>query len=317
MSGRVLITGAGGFVGRHLCAHLATLAPRPQVIGVELVDAPIPGCDWVHRLDVSSADAVADVIRASAPEYIIHLAGMFGTQDPQEVYRVNVLSMTALLEAARRFVPDAILVVAGSAAEWGPVPAEQMPVTERTVCRPVTPYGLSKLLATESAAYYYRVHQVRVMVARLFQPIGPGAPLRSAPGTFADQLRRIVPAGRGVLRVGNLDTYRDFVDVRDAVRALWSLCEKPAPGEVFNLCSGRPTRMADLLDKLIDISGARVTIEVDRERRRGATEIPVMVGTPAKLTAHCGWRPLIALEQSLQDLWDATACDVPRGTPGT
>ena len=302
MTKQVLITGASGFAGRHMCEYLAAKEHRPRIIGVDISCAPSRACDAFFNADLSSSVEIAKVLEETRPECIIHLAGKFGADDPQAVYRANVLSMSALLESARRFTPGAVIVAAGSAAEWGRVKPEQLPITEATPCQPVTPYGLSKHLAMRIAMYYHRVHNTCVMTVRPFQLIGEGVPAQLAPGAFAEQLKRTLQERSRIIRVGNLETYRDFLDVRDAVRAIWMLCEKPAAGESFNLCSGKPTKMGELLQMMIKSCGVDISIEVDPGRLRGGAEIERTYGSFEKLKAHSTWEPRIDLEQSVRDM---------------
>ncbi len=298
---RVLITGAGGFFGRHLCAYLAGLPNRPTILAADLSSVAPPGCDAFHAVDLSAPADVHTLIRLEKPDVIAHLAGQFGTDDTLAVFRANAASLIAILEAVRAEVPHAVILTAGSAAEYGHIDPDQLPVTEDTPCRPVTAYGFSKRLATEAAVFYHRTCGLSVTVVRPFQLIGRGVTSRLAPGAFAEQLQAIIRAGGGTIRVGNLDSQRDFLDVHDAVEATWMLCDKPAPGGVFNLCSGRPTRVGDLLDAMVKASGVPVRVEVDSGRLRGAADVSVVYGSHEKLTAHCGWQPRTPLAESVRD----------------
>lgn len=287
-----------------MCDYIGRLHPRPHVIGVDIEGAPPASCDSFHRMDLSSADDVAKLIKQSKPDYIIHLAGTFGTKDSQRAYKVNVLSITALLEAAREHVPDVVMVAAGSAAEYGCVEPHQLPVDEQAVCQPVMPYGLSKQLATQIALYYHRVHNICAMVFRPFQLIGKGATSRLAPGAFAEQLKRTITRGSKVIKVGNLESSRDFLDIHDAVKAVWALCQKPAPGEIFNLCSGKPTKISHLLQTMIDYCQVDVKIEVDSSRLRGNADVSQIYGSFQKLKNHCGWSPKRSLEDSVAEMFE-------------
>ena len=303
MKARVVITGAGGFVGQYMAGYLKQLQPAPHLIGVDISDSPAGSCDSFHKMDLSDNNAVADIIARSRPDYIIHLAGVFGTDDQMEIYRVNVLSMIALLEAVRAFAPDAVVVAAGSAAEYGHVEPDQIPVTEQAPCRPVTAYGLSKLLATQVALYYHRVFNTCVMVVRPFQLIGKGVTARLAPGAFAQQIEIVLSGRAQVIKVGNLDSSRDFLDVRDAAEAIWALCQKPAAGQVFNLCSGRLTKMSGLLDMMIDQCGQKVKVEADPARLRGKSDVSDISGSWQKLKDYCGWSPKRTLRESISEMF--------------
>lgn len=299
MKKRFLITGICGFTGRYMCDYLNSIQPRPEVIGVDVRDGPPSSCGSFYMMDLASADDVSELIKQSKPDYIIHLAGTFGTKDSQEIYKVNVLSITALLEAVREYAPDAVLIAAGSAAEYGCISPHQLPVDEETFCRPVVPYGLSKHLATQIGMYYHRVHGICAMIVRPFQLIGKGVSSHLAPGAFVEQLKQIIATGSRVIKVGNLESSRDFLDVHDAVEAIWALCQKPVSGQIFNICSGKPVKMADLLQMMIDHCGVEVKIEIDPCRLRGTADASIVYGSCQKIMLHSGWKPKTALSKSL------------------
>lgn len=303
MKKRVLITGLCGFAGLYMSDYLKHLQPPPDVIGVDVKDGPTASCDSFHKMDLSCKDDVADLIKQSKPDYVINLAGIFGTEDPLEIYKVNVISMAALLEASRDYAPDVVMVTAGSAAEYGHIEPDRVPVDERTPCEPVTPYGLSKLLATQIALYYHRAFSICVMVVRPFQLIGKGVSVRLAPGAFAQQVKQALSEKTNVIKVGNLESSRDFLDIRDAVEAIWALCQEPAGGQVFNLCSGKPTKMSSLLEMMIDHCGIKTKVEVDPARLRGSTDISNIYGSFQKLKNHCGWNPKRSLHESISEIF--------------
>jgi GDP-4-dehydro-6-deoxy-D-mannose reductase len=303
MKKKVLVTGAGGFAGRYLCEYLRGLKDGPEVIGTDVISGGPHACDVFYKTDLSSGIDTADLIKQVQPDYIIHLAGTFGTDDSQAMYRANVLSAAAVLEGVRAHKSDAAVIMAGSAAEYGKVSAEQLPVKENTPCQPVTGYGLSKLLATQIALYYHRVHSINVMIVRPFQLIGKGVTARLAPGAFAEQLKRAVSDKSKVIKVGNLESSRDFLDIHDTVEAIWMLCRKPAAGEIFNICSGRPVKIADLLKMMVTCTGADIKIEVDPQRLRGTSDVNTIFGSCEKLQCYCGWKPQTPLEISIRRMF--------------
>jgi GDP-4-dehydro-6-deoxy-D-mannose reductase len=301
---RVLITGAGGFAGQYMGEYLCGLTYRPEIIGADIVASKSQTCDVFYQVDLSSGVDTGELIKKNLPDYVIHLAGTFGTTDSQEIYKVNVLSATALLEAIRQYKSDAVVIVAGSAAEYGKVTDAQLPVTEETLCQPVTAYGLSKLLATQAALYYHRTHGLNVMVVRPFQLIGKGVTSRLAPGAFVEQLKKAISDGSNIIKVGNLESSRDFLDVHDAVKTIWMLCQKPRAGQIFNLCFGKPTKIADMLKEMIKCSGVNIRIEVDPSRLRGNADVSVIYGSFEKIHKHCGWEPIIPLQESIMSMFD-------------
>ncbi len=301
---RVLITGAAGFFGSKVCGHVASTGEGLELICTDVVKSEDSCCKEFICADLSCPGTAEDLIKQTSPDCIIHLAGTFGTTDNQEIYRVNVLSIATLLEAASKYVPDVVFLTAGSAAEYGRISESQLPVDERLGCHPVTLYGLSKLLATQIALYYHRAHNICAMVVRPFQLIGKGVTPRLAPGAFAEQLKQTISDSSKVIKVGNLESSRDFLDVDDASEAVWALCQKPASGEVFNLCSGQPTKMADLLQTMINHCGVDVEIEVDPARLRGKADVSAVYGSFEKLKQHCGWVPKTSLEDSISDMFE-------------
>lgn len=303
MSKRVLITGACGFFGRNMCNFLSAQKESCEIIGADISDASLPACDSYQCIDLTDSQKVGDFIKAVRPDYIIHFAGAFHTENYHEILKCNTLPLMALLEAACNFVPDAVIITAGSAAEYGRIAPEQLPVTEQTPCLPIMPYGLSKQIATEIAQFYYRVHGMQVMVVRPFQLIGKGVTTRLAPGAFAEQLKQVLAQHGNTIKVGDLNSSRDFLDIHDAVQAVWALCSKPSSGEVFNLCSGQPTKMADLLNMMIQKCGAKVIVEVDPARLRNKVDVSCIYGSFEKLHDHCGWTPKNKLQDSVAQMF--------------
>jgi GDP-4-dehydro-6-deoxy-D-mannose reductase len=285
-----------------MCDFLANLSERPKIIGADIIDMQPDHCDVFLKADLTSYKETKRVLRQTLPDYIIHLAGTFSVDNFQEIFEANVLSIITLLEATRECVPNAVVIATGSAAEYGAVEPDQLPLVEQTPCRPVTYYGLSKQSATQAALYYHRIHDIRTMVVRPFQLIGPGLTARLAPGAFAQKLKELRTTGLKTLQVGNLESWRDFLDVYDAAEAIWALCQKPAPGEIFNLCSGEPTKIADLLQMMIDCSGIKVDVEVEPSRLRGRFDVAKVYGSCQKIKIHCGWQPKRNLSQTLKTM---------------
>jgi len=298
---KILITGSSGFFGRHMIEYLSSLNAGHEIFGIDNKEDKF--CSNFFKVDTSDEHVVSRVIAEVLPDVLIHLAGTFGTGDNQQIYKINVLSMSVLLEEIKRHVPKCVIVAAGSAAEYGRIDAERMPVDETVPCLPVTPYGLSKQLATVIAMYYHRVHNLNVSIIRPFQLIGEGVTSRLAPGAFAEQIKMAIRTGEKVVKVGNLQSSRDFLDVHDATKAVLMLCEKPAPGEIFNLCSGRPTKIENLLRLMIETTGTEVKVEFDSKKLRGSADVSVVYGSYDKLEKHCGWIPKVELRESIKGMF--------------
>src|SRR5690606_2637898 len=187
-----------------------------------------------------------------------------------------------------------------SAEVYGPVPAAAQPIGEDAPLRPTTPYGASKAAAEFAALQTAAQGGLQVVIARSFNHAGPGQDERFFLPSMARQLIRMKGAPDPVVRVGNVAVTRDFLDVRDVVRAYLSLMKSGENGGVYNVCSGEPRSLLDLVARLIVLSGSGARLEVDPERFR-SVDIPMLIGDAARLRA-LGWKAEIDLEQTLRDL---------------
>ncbi len=308
------MTGARGFVGRHLVAALQ--ADGDAVIGL---DRPLDGVDdpsWlVHRVELGGGSdeapaGLADLITSGGVTTIYHLAGQssagasFG--DPAGTVRANLLGTLELLEALRllqeRGAPVPRLLAVGSAEEYGLAASADRPCREDDPVLPASPYGTSKAAATQLCRQYHRSFGLPVVATRSFNHTGPGHDQRFVFPAFAARIAAI-EAGRAepVLRTGDLSPVRDFLDVRDVVAAYRALVARGAPGAVYNVCSGSALTIGDGLQILLGLSGARCTVEPDPALMR-PVEIPCLVGDPSALRAATGWQPRFLFSDTLGDL---------------
>jgi len=298
---RALVTGASGFVGRHLAMHLSELGT--DVIGAARERPDDWASEW-RQLDVRDSGQVEAIIQDLRPTVVFHLACADRGAPLDDLLEVNVGGTGRLLAAVARSAPETRVVVPGSSAEYGLAPPSELPIDEHAALRPVGAYGVSKcaqsLLALAAAARA----DADVVVARTFNLVGPGEPATLVCGAFASQIAmREAGAENDPITVGNLDSMRDFVDVRDAVRAYVLAAMNGSGGEVYNVCSGAPARISDILRMLI--AKARTPIDVLPSTGGGSADVPVQFGDPSRLRAATGWTPGFTLEQSLEALLDS------------
>jgi GDP-4-dehydro-6-deoxy-D-mannose reductase len=294
---KAAITGARGFVGRHLGAHL-----RAHDVEVVALDV-----DGVEPVDITDGPALAARVREIRPQTLYHLAAITHVgdswADEAAVRRVNVDGTANVLEACTG-AGVARIVVVGSAEEYGRVDGAGAPLRETAPLHPISPYARSKVAAEELALAAARAGQLEVLCVRAFNHTGPGqSPKFLVPGLA----RRIVAAersGADDIVVGNLDPIRDYTDVRDVVRAYRLLAEQGEPGQVYNVCSGRGVSVADVAHGLLALAERPLRLTVDPALVR-AVDVPVLVGDASRLRAATGWAPTIALEQTLADVLDA------------
>lgn len=308
---RVLITGLTGPVGSFLADYLLSIPgleihafkrwrsdPRPI--------AHLLGRVTIHEGDIEDPFAVDRAVAAAAPERIFHLAAQSypsaSWEAPVHTMRTNVEGTLNLLEAVRRHTPEARVHIAGTSAQYGFVAPEEVPLRETRAMRPASPYGVSKVAAELSGLQYHDNFGLHVVVTRSFNHVGPRQGDRCSIQTFCQQAAAI-EAGRQepLLRVGNLEPRRDFTHTRDVARALWLLIERGEPGQVYNLCSGRATRIGDIVEMVVE--RARVPIEVreDPARLRPSDE-PILMGDNTKLRAATGWEPTIGIPEIVEEL---------------
>jgi GDP-4-dehydro-6-deoxy-D-mannose reductase len=301
-----LVTGATGFLGRHvldaLASDVAGRSPYDAEVEVVVLGRHRPASWPEHRFieaDLNDPDGLRESLRTIAPEFVIHTAGKTPPAGDDELYRANFWSTTHLLGALRAMGKPMRVVLAGSAAELGPVDAADLPVGEDYAADPVDAYGRSKLLATRSGLA--ERPPLQVVAARIFNVIGPGLPPTQAFGAFAARLAEPGPDPLD-LPVGSLTPRRDFIDVRDVARALIALARQGRAGRIFHIGTGSSRSIVEGLRHLVTASGRSVVFRDDPAllRRPGPSDSRAAIG---RIAAETGWVPRISFEESLDDLW--------------
>lgn len=290
---KAFVTGADGFVGRHLLEHLR--ASGDDAVGVD------------RECDVTDARRVLAALEAVQPDAIYHLAALTAVgaswSNPIEYTRVNVLGTKNVLDAADRVVPDASVVLVSSADVYGVVRADDLPLVESFRVAPANPYASSKVEAEHVAHDAVRERAQRVIIARPFNHLGPGQSTDFVVPAIVDRLLQALADGVDEIVVGDLSTRRDFSDVRDVVRAYRLLIEHGIGGEVYNIASGVDVGLFDIAQRLVVAMAPKVRLRTDESLLR-PVEVPVSCGSYAKLKRATKWRPLITLDTSLRDVID-------------
>ncbi len=296
---RVLLTGASGFVARHLVPRLAAAFP----------DAVLTLCgEGRTPLDVTDRAAVADLVREVRPDACIHLAAISAIgdarQDPERAWRVNVMGTLAVAEALRATVPECLMVFASSAEVYGASFRSGGALDESAAAAPMNTYAATKA-AADLALGAMAAEGLRVVRLRPFNHTGAGQTAAFVVPAFARQIARIAAGLQGPeLRVGNLESARDFLDVRDVCDAYVASIRRAdaiAPGTVLNLASGMPRRIDAVLTDLLRLSGVRADVAID-PARLWPSDIPLACGNAARAQALLGWAPAIPWETTLSDV---------------
>lgn len=311
----VLVTGATGFLGRHLTALLVERGYGVFGLTRHPVPAGAAGIRWL-RADLGDTTAVANAIARAAPERVFHLAARTPANcgdavTAAEWLRDGAVATHHLLEALYATGRAPRVLLASSSAVYGHVPLSEQPIVEQRPLRPVTLYGVAKATA-EMVGGLFTAKGLPTIVARPFNLLGPGEPTRMLTSHLARQVAGVPPdAKTGKIRVRHLATSRDYTDVRDAARALVLAIEHGPPGTAFNVCSGRATPASRLVDVFSSLRRVRLEVE---ETGPGPTpdDVASQVGDGRKLEALTGWTPEIPLERSLGELLASHECDPAR-----
>ena len=299
---RCLLTGATGFVGRHLAAALR--AAGHQVEGTARRPAPLPFP--VHPADLGDPAAAEAVLRAARPDWVFHLAGYADNgrsyREPAAAWTGNLTVTRSLYDAvARSGLRPRILYVSSGLVYGDAGPGEHV-CTEDTPLRPASPYAASKAAADLLSYQQTRSPGLDVVRVRPFNQIGPGQAADYAAANFA---RQVVAVERGQAQAvevrGDLSARRDLTDVRDMVTAYIRRLEVGRTGEVYNAGSGQTYRMQDVLDRLVALAGVPVTVEERMDVSRKA-DTAVTRADISKLRAATGWAPTYPLDRTLADM---------------
>jgi len=286
---RIFVTGARGFVGGHL-------VPRLLGAGFEVTATD-------RDLDVCDPGAVEAALARARPAAVVHLAAQSSVAasaaDPEQTHRINYGGALSVLEGALRCGSQPRVLLVGSADQYGSAAAGSAPFTEDAPLAPESAYARSKAEA-ERLGTAFADAGLAVVRIRAFSHSGPGQSDAFALSSFARQIAEI-EAGRRepVLRVGNLDSVRDYLDVDDVVDAYLRLLDPAVPATVYNVASGVGRRLGDLLNGLLELSGTRATIERDPDLQRPADW---SVGDARRLRAATGWKPSTPIERTLERL---------------
>ena len=309
---RVLITGITGFAGSHLADYILAEHTEVEIFGIQRWRSRTENIEHLAgKIELREADlrdytSIHQVLDEVRPDAIFHLAAQSfvptSWRAPAETLSTNIIGQTYIFEAVRALQLDPTIQIAGSSEEYGLVLPDEVPIKETNPLRPLSPYAVSKVAQDLLAYQYFESYGLKSVRTRGFNHTGPRRGDVFVTSNFAKQIASIeAELQEPVIRVGNLDSVRDFTDVRDTVRAYWLAVEKGRPGEVYNIASGREITIRQLLDKLVELSRTRVEVEIDPDRLR-PSDVEVLIGDASKFHADTGWAPTIPLKQTLEDL---------------
>jgi GDP-4-dehydro-6-deoxy-D-mannose reductase len=258
-----------------------------------------------HQLDLLDRSRVEELVRTVKPQWVFHLAALSSPaaswQDPAGTIATNAGLEANLLAAAVELDPMPRVIVVGSSDEYGRPSGRARRLNEATPLQPVTPYGVSKVTQDLLALQYHLSHGLPAIRLRPFNHAGPRQAPQFAIASFAQQIARIELGKQPpVLKVGNLDTRRDFTDVRDIARGYLLAAEQGTPGEVYNIGSGTAPRLRELVARLLSMTRRKIALEVEPDRQH-AVEADVYLCDSLRFRRLTGWQPRISLDRTLRD----------------
>lgn len=310
---RVLVTGGAGFVGRHLVEHLVKCGDvvaasyKPGAFEKEELEKAFPRSVQFFALDVTDRKELDQLISLARPDVIYHLAAITFVPEAEEnaslAYDVNALGTLNLLESVKENSPESKVLNVSTSEVYGIPAPGSLPITELGEVKPHSMYGASKACGDILSCKYAERDGLHVVRVRPFPHFGPGQSSRFALSSFAKQLAEVKLGIKSpAMTVGNLEVKRDYSDVSDIVRGYREAALNGKAGEAYNLCSGESHSIGELLNKLIEISGVEIEVQVDESLVR-KVDIPDIKGSFDKAQKSFGWKPRVSIDESLRALF--------------
>ena len=312
---RMLITGFSGFVSRHFLNYLVENNLSYEVLGVDVNPPKFAMEDYAPTLAMSfeqvnllDKEAVEDMIATFRPDYILHLASFssvaYSWQHPADCFMNNTSIFLNVTEALRKHdLCDCRLLSVGSSEEYGYVKKEELPLQEDMPLVPVNPYAVARVSQEMMAKVLADSFGMQIMLTRSFNHMGPFQDERFVIPSFVRRILDIAESGAksGEIETGDTSIVRDFVDVRDVVRAYYRLLLDGKAGEVYNICGEKGVSLAEVVDQIADIVGVSVTTRVNPDFVRPGDN-QVVIGSAEKIRQDIGWTAEIPLRQTLMDM---------------
>jgi GDP-4-dehydro-6-deoxy-D-mannose reductase len=317
---KIIITGIAGFVGKHLLRYILGCSGITQYDCVDILGVDVSFKNFevasftadknrlrIIQTDLKDKEKVDQIIKDFKPDQLFHLAAQssvdFSWENPRETFEANVFSGINILESVKNHCGKCCrILVTCTAEEYGESCYGGKGIKEDQMIYPLNPYAISKAALDFFCTTYLKVFELPVFITRSFNHTGPGQSERFVISDFSKQIAEIEKKGEPpVIFVGNLNVYRDFLDVRDVVRAYTSILNNGKFGEVYNVCSGRKSKISDLLEILISYSAVPdIEIRQDKNKLR-PIDRETIYGNNGKLKAQTGWKPQYNIRQSLSD----------------
>lgn len=311
---KILITGFSGFVARHFVEYLNTLDEKYDVMGIDVNEV---GYDISHyesnvnisfrKVNMLDSMQLHGVFEEFVPDYILHLAAFssvaYSWQHPSESFLNNSNIFLNLIEEVKDANPNCRILSVGSSEEYGNVESVDLPLKENQPLRPISPYAVARVAQEQLSRVFAEAYNLNIVLTRSFNHIGPRQDQRFVVPSFIKRILDIKESGstKGIIETGDTTIVRDFVDVRDVVRAYYMLLMNGKSGEVYNICSGRPLELSKLINMIGNQVGVAVDTKINPDYIR-PNDNPVIVGSPYKIESEIGWYPDIPMSTTIADM---------------
>ncbi|MCX6688403.1 MAG: GDP-mannose 4,6-dehydratase [Methanoregula sp.] len=312
----ILITGISGFVGGHYSSFIINNRKDWTIHGISRSKPAwdfLPGCDTIldsinfHQGNLLDENNTLDVIKEINPDYILHLAAFSSVaeswQQPRSAFLNNTNAFLNVVESVRTAADECRILSVGSSEEYGIVTQSHLPLKEDCYNRPANPYAVARVAQEDLANIYTRGYNLDICCTRSFNHIGPGQQTKFVISSIAKQFAEImIRKAAPVIRIGNGNIVRDFIDIDDVIRAYDAIFEKGKKGEIYNVCSGAGSTIAHIVQIYSQMLDLPVHIEQQNDLIR-PIDNPVLFGDYAKLARDTGWKPQVTLEESLDKIY--------------
>ena len=310
---KILITGFTGFVSQHFLTLLNEIEPGSIVLGIDKNEPDFNFSTFselnisFENIDLLNKEATEKILTDFNPDYILHLASVSSVaqswQAPLESFVNNTTIFLNLVELVRISNNNCRILSVGSSEEFGDVAENDLPLTEEHPLKPLSSYAVARVSQEMLSKIYADGFALDIIMTRSFNHIGPGQKDIFVISSFAKQLVQLSKniESKATLTTGNLSVIRDFLDVRDVVKAYYLLLKKGRSGEVYNICSGNGILLSDIISKMSEILNLSIETKINPDLIR-PNENKKIIGSYQKIKNELGWQPEIPLDKSLEDI---------------
>ncbi len=311
---KILITGFSGFVARHFVDYLDSLKINVEIYGIDIKEPQYDLEQFAPRikiffkvLDMTEIEQLEALFCEFIPDYILHLAAYssvaYSWKNPTESFMNNSNIFLNLIQTVQKNNPECRILSVGSSEEYGNVERDNLPIRENQPLQPVSPYAVARVSQEMMSKIFSNAFQMQIILTRSFNHIGPRQDNRFAVPSFINRIMDIKRKGLkyGEIETGDITVVRDFVDVRDVVRAYYLLLLDGRAGEVYNICSGKGVSLKEIIDMIAEQVGVEVMSKMNMDLVR-PMDNRIIVGASFKIESELGWRPEIGLWETIHDM---------------